>query len=355
VAKWDGTQALYEVTVELLDETSLPLDVWERRIGLRTLHLDCRPDKWGHAFSFHVNGRSFFAKGTHWVPADALVTRISDEKYRRVLTAAADVNMNMIRVWVWGGGIYEPDIFQTPSKIGPVDLVIVAVKTTASSHLPELLPPLLGPETAILTLQNGLGSEEFLAEHFGAERILGGLCFVCLTRRTPASVDHAGHGTLSLGEFQRPAAPRTRSLVEAFQSSGIETHLVENLAAERWRKLVWNVPFNGLAIAAGGMTTDLVLGDPRQLARCRALMEEIISIAGAVGHAIDPGYADFQIERTRSMGAYRPSTMVDWQAGQEMEIEPIWGEPLRHARALGIEVPELTRLYGEIHSRAAEI
>ena len=104
-----GTQALYEVTVELLDETSLPLDVWERRIGLRTLHLDCRPDKWGHAFSFHVNGRSFFAKGTNWVPADALVTRISDEKYRRLLTAAADVNMNMIRVW--GGGIYEPDVF----------------------------------------------------------------------------------------------------------------------------------------------------------------------------------------------------------------------------------------------------
>lgn len=249
----------------------------------------------------------------------------------------------------------RPEIFRAPLEIGPVDLVIVAVKTTASSHLPQLLPPLLRPETAILTLQNGLGSEEFLAEHFGSGRILGGLCFVCLTRRTRASVDHAGHGTLSLGEFQRPPSARTQTLVKAFQSSGIETHLVEDLAAERWRKLVWNVPFNGLAVAAGGLTTDHILKDPHLLTRCRTLMEEIIGIATALGHVIEPGYADFQIERTRSMGAYRPSTLVDWQAGQEMEIEPIWGEPLRHARALELETPELARLYDEIRSRASKL
>lgn len=104
-----GTQPLYDLTVELLNEASVAFDVWERRIGLRTIRLDCSPDEWGHAFSFHVNGIPFFAKGTNWVPADALVTRISTEKYRQLLTAAADANMNMIRVW--GGGIYEPDVF----------------------------------------------------------------------------------------------------------------------------------------------------------------------------------------------------------------------------------------------------
>ena len=249
----------------------------------------------------------------------------------------------------------RPDVFQIPSEIGPSDLVIVAVKTTSNAALLHLLPPLLGPETRILTLQNGLGNEEFLAGHFGPERILGGLCFVCLTRRSPASVDHAGHGTLSLGKFQRLPSSRTRTLAEAFRTGGIETHLVDDLAAERWRKLVWNVPFNGLAVVSGGMTTDRILADPDGLARCRALMEEIIGIARTLGHSIEPDYAGFQIERTRSMGAYRPSTLVDWQAGQAMEIEPIWGEPLRQAHALGLEVPELARLYDEIHGAASRI
>ncbi len=104
-----GEQPLYEITVELLDARSGVLDVWERRIGLRTLRLDCGDDQWGNSFSFSVNGIPFFAKGANWIPADALVTRVTPDTYRQRLTAAADVNINMIRVW--GGGIYEPDVF----------------------------------------------------------------------------------------------------------------------------------------------------------------------------------------------------------------------------------------------------
>lgn len=104
-----GAQPLYEVSVELLDEKSRVFDQWTRRIGLRTLTLDLSRDKWGNSFSFQANGVPFFAKGTNWVPANALVTRLTSADYRRILTAAADVNMNMIRIW--GGGIYEPDVF----------------------------------------------------------------------------------------------------------------------------------------------------------------------------------------------------------------------------------------------------
>ncbi len=260
-----------------------------------------------------------------------------------------------IKIFSPGGDTHipQPAIFRTPEEIGPADLILVSVKTTANAALEHLIPPLLQERTMLLTLQNGLGNEEFLAERFGAERILGGLCFVCLTRRSPASVDHAGHGTLSLGEFLRPSSPRTGAVAAAFRGSGIETHLVEDLAAERWRKLVWNIPFNGLAVAAGGVSTDRILSDPVLLARCRALMDEVLAIARVQGHAIDPAYTDFQIERTRSMGAYRPSTLVDWQAHREMEIEPLWGEPLRQARTLGLDTPELARLHRELLLAAA--
>ena len=239
----------------------------------------------------------------------------------------------------------RPKIFHDVREIGPSDIVIVALKTTSNSALEKLIPPLLHEGTILLTLQNGLGNEELLATLFGAKRVLGGLCFVCLTRRRAASVDHFGHGMLSIGEFAGPPLARTRVLVEAFLESGIDARLVDDLATERWRKLVWNIPFNGLAVAAGGVTVDKILGDPELKARCRALMDETITAANALGHHIEKQYADLQIERTYPMGAYQPSTLVDWLAGRELEIETMWGEPLRRGRKVELSLPHLQVLY----------
>jgi 2-dehydropantoate 2-reductase len=239
----------------------------------------------------------------------------------------------------------QPAIFRHVREIGPCDLVIVALKATSNSALETLVPPLLREGTLLLTLQNGLGNEEFLAGLFGAERVLGGLCFVCLTRRTPASVHHFGHGMLAIGEHVRSESPRPGRIVEAFRKSGIDARLVSELKAERWRKLVWNIPFNGLAVAEGSLTVDKILGDPMLHGRCRMLMNETIKAATALGYPIEKEYADLQIERTYPMGAYQPSTLVDWLAGKELEVEAIWGEPLRRAKEIGLSLPELEQLY----------
>jgi 2-dehydropantoate 2-reductase len=242
----------------------------------------------------------------------------------------------------------RPKIFRDVPEIGASDIVIVALKTTSNSALQRLLPPLLHERTILLTLQNGLGNEELLAALFGAERVLGGLCFVCLTRRTAASVDHFGHGMLSLGEYGGPPLTRSRVLVDAFCESGIDARLVDDLATERWRKLVWNIPFNGLAVAEGGLAVNKILADPVLKARCRALMDETITAATALGHEIEKQYADLQIQRTYSMGAYQPSTLVDWLAGRELEIEAMWGEPLRRAKKIGLSLPHLELLYDRL-------
>ncbi|MCL4263041.1 MAG: glycoside hydrolase family 2 protein [Anaerolineae bacterium] len=103
-----GEQPLYEVKVTLLADDHT-LDTISKRIGLRTLKLDRHPDEWGESFQFVVNGVPFFAKGANWIPADTFVTSITPEHYARLLQDAAAAHMNMLRVW--GGGIYEPDIF----------------------------------------------------------------------------------------------------------------------------------------------------------------------------------------------------------------------------------------------------
>lgn len=235
--------------------------------------------------------------------------------------------------------------YATTEEIGPCDLVVIAVKTTSNAVLEKLIPPLLKENTALLTLQNGLGNEEFLAQRFGEKRIMGGLCFVCLNRTAPGVIEHYGYGTLSIGEFGREGQPRTRKVVEDFTATGIKTRLVENLATERWRKLVWNVPFNGLSIAGGGITTDLILADEGLLKLTRGLMEEVIAAAGNDGHAIPREFIEEQVKRTYKMDAYKPSSLIDYLDGREVEVESIWGEPYRRGVASGTAMGRLETLY----------
>ncbi len=241
---------------------------------------------------------------------------------------------------------------KTPESIGACDLVIIAIKATANDVLPGVLPALMHDTTALLALQNGLGNEEFLARYFGAERVLGGKCFVCLNRISPGTIRHIGHGVISIGEFGRAAQERTRDVANRFRASGVSCQVSDDIAEVLWRKLVWNIPFNGLAIASDGKDVSQILADEKLMARAKKLMHEVMAIARADGVEIESEYADFQIERTRPMGDYRPSSLIDWQAGREVEVEPIWGEPLRRAREKNVSAPQLSRLYEELRAAA---
>lgn len=245
-------------------------------------------------------------------------------------------------------------VFARPEEIGPVDVVLVALKTTGNAELPRLLPPLVGPNTLVVTLQNGLGNEEWIAGIVGGERVLGGICFIASTRTGPGEVTCYHPGSITLGEHGRPAAERTRALAAAFVAAGVKCNVVDNLAEARWRKLVWNVPFNGLAIAAGGVTTDRILADPVLAADVRALMDEVAAAAARFGHVIPEKFIQGQIDVTRPMGPYQPSSLVDFLAGRAVEIEAIWGEPLRRAQAAGAAMPRLEQLYGRLREVAGQ-
>jgi 2-dehydropantoate 2-reductase len=234
------------------------------------------------------------------------------------------------------------------AEIGPCDLVLVAVKTTSNGDLLRLIPPLLHEKTMLLTLQNGFGNEEFLAENFGAERVLGGLCFVCLIRTSPGVIEHYDQGHVALGEYNRRPEPRTHDVASEFRRCGVLCEVVENLALERWRKLVWNIPFNGLSIAAGGIDTAAILSDEHLRNECFALMDEVIMAANKCGFPLPAGTALEQVKRTEAMGAYKPSTLIDFEAGRRLEIEAIWGEPLRRAQIAGAFTPRLQELYEKL-------
>ena len=253
-----------------------------------------------------------------------------------------------------------PSSFQsaaTPAEIGPVDLVIVGLKTTADSDFKKLISPLLHPATAILTLQNGLGADEQLAADFGPERILGGLCFICVNRLAPGEISCLQPGALSLGEYQRPMTDRVRAIAAMFANAGVKCAAYDNLMELRWKKLVWNIPFNGLSIVAGshgsGLTTDQILADSCLEGEVRALMYEVTAAAAVHGFTIPASFVEKQIESTRPMGPYKPSSLIDYREGREVEVESIWGEPLRRAQAKGVSTPRLAMLYALLKSTTA--
>lgn len=240
--------------------------------------------------------------------------------------------------------------YNSTKEIGPCDLVIIAVKATSNEDLADLIPPLLHEQTALLTLQNGLGNEKFLAKLFGTERVLGGLCFICVSRLSRTEVEAYDPGTLAIGEYARNANKRTHAIASQFAACGINCSVTDDLALERWRKLVWNIPFNALAILAGGISTAEILADERLRRATRALMGEVIAAANKCGHAIDKAVAEELIKRTDTLGAFKPSTLSDWEKGKPLEIEAIWGEPLRRAAAAGANVPQLEIIYALLKS-----
>lgn len=286
----------------------------------------------------------------------AMLARAGNDVRFLMRSDLATVRANGLRVRAPFGEfrIERPTAAATTEELGPVDLVIVAWKTTSNRALAEVLPPLLHERTLVLTLQNGLGAEEEIAALVGAERTLGGLCFVGINRTEPGVIVNPVEGAVTLGEFGRPAGARLREIVAMFQQAGIKTRGTDNLAEERWKKLVWNVPFNGLTIAAGGITTDLVLADEGLRKLSRELMTEVLQGAAALGFSIPETYADFQMARTPPLGAYKPSSLLDWQAGRELEVESIWGEPVRRAAAAGCGLPRMEMLYRLLRALAAK-
>ena len=265
---------------------------------------------------------------------------------------------------VAGDWQFHPHAARSAEAIGPCDLVVIALKATANRlAYPALLPPLIKADTMVLTLQNGLGNVEALAALAGAEKVLGGLCFVCLNRVAPGVIRHLAHGRVMLGEFQRPALPRTRALAARFQAGGVPCEVTDDLNLALWKKLVWNIPFNGLGVAGAAgyeavrkgdwessqplgpcLPTRVLLEEPRWLALVRELMREVIGAARRQGLEIPDDWADENIARTQTMGDYYASTLLDFAHGRPLELEALFLEPWRRACAAGADCPRLTAL-----------
>jgi 2-dehydropantoate 2-reductase len=263
------------------------------------------------------------------------------------------VRTNGLRVYSPAGDFHLPRVTAaaTAEDLGQADWVICSLKSTALEAAPALIRPCLRQDTRVVALMNGLGIEQRFAEWFGAERVFGGMAFVCINRGEAGVIHHLDYGRVSIGHGKDD--PEENARLEALLNSGnIETVVAPNLLYARWEKLCWNIPFNGLSVAGGGIGTQTITRDPELRATAERAMREVVVAGNAdLASAGSPARldADEVVQRmfalTDTMGDYRTSLVIDYVQGGELEVETILGNPVRRARQLGVAVPTVETLY----------
>lgn len=239
------------------------------------------------------------------------------------------------------------NVYQHTKEMPKCDVVIVGLKTINNHLLPELLPPLLNEHTAVVLIQNGIGVEADVQQMFPNTALIAGLAFICSAKTEPGCVNHQCYGSINLGNYSCRDEALFDAILKDFTNAGVTAASVPYEEA-RWKKAVWNMPFNGMTVALN-TRTDLLLKNPstRQLIR-----EQMMEVVGAARHlgvtGIDASFADKMIETTDAMTPYSPSMKLDYDFHRKMEIHYLYTRPIEIAREAGFRMPKLEMLEAEL-------
>lgn len=231
--------------------------------------------------------------------------------------------------------IANVNAYDDTAKMPKSDVVLVALKSVNQSLLYKVLPPLLYPGTLVLLIQNGIGLEPDLVQKFPDVECAAGLAFICSSKTKPGVVEHQCYGGINIGNFNCKNPEIIRRLVQDFQDAGIDAHEVEYHEA-RWKKAVWNMPFNGMSVIKNLNTQELLA---QYGSLIYAQMCEVIDAANALGvKNLDYAFADKMMEMTKVMTPYYPSMKLDYNFRRPMEVYYLYTRPIEEARKAGFEM-----------------
>ena len=233
--------------------------------------------------------------------------------------------------------------YSRPEDMPQCDVVLVCLKSVNNNKLTTLLPPLLGKETLVVLIQNGIGLEADVQETFPDLWLAAGLAFICSAKTEPGTVNHQCYGYINIGNYSCPNTSIIDNVVADFREAGVEANEVEYHEA-RWKKAVWNMPFNGMTVALNTQT-DQLLSHPSTLQLVRDQMMEVVRAAQACGvENIGEEFVDKMIYNTIHMTPYSPSMKLDYDFHRPMEIYYIYTRPIEEALKAGYKMEKLDML-----------
>ena len=232
------------------------------------------------------------------------------------------------------------------------DVAMVALKATQNHLLASLLPPVLAEGGVVLLAQNGLGGEDEVARVVPDHAIVAGLCFLCSNKVGPGHIRHLDYGSVRFAQYSSDGGAAgvtdtVRSIAQDFADVGIKVSMVDDLLLARWQKLVWNVPMSGLSVVLD-TDTRAIMADAHARALAEDIMRDVVAGAKACGRNIDGGFVDKMLAMTLAMAPYRASMKIDFDEHKPMEVEAIYGNPVRAVHRAGGTMPLVETLYREL-------
>ena len=245
-------------------------------------------------------------------------------------------------------GEFTVDVAATgdPSLIGPVDLVIFSVKAHQNSKAVPLIKPLIGGDTTILTIQNGVESADEIGQEYGAERVLPGCAYVISNVISPGVVKQQSPiPRVAFGESTGERSQRAIAVQDAFLKANIKAELSDDISRVLWSKLLYNSPANGMASAARLSPRDL-FEYPEGASMFKKAIQEVANVGTASGFYFeeDDVHGAMDLIAARPMGA-RGSMQADLEAGRPLELDAIVGSVGRIGRKVNVPTPIFDILY----------
>lgn len=230
-------------------------------------------------------------------------------------------------------------------KIPSFDLILICVKTYDTDPVLHQIRPVVGKETLLLSLQNGVENEPKMAKAFGLKRVLGAVCYIGAEAIEPGVVLHNARGSLAVGELDGRVTERLRRIVSLFHKAQVDVELSRGIKKELWTKLAWNTAFNQVCTIARA-TVGSILDSRVMRQLLRDTMTEVFAVARKNGISLSKKVIDTSLRlSSEELRTVKPSMLQDFEKGKRLEHESFSGFIVRQGRKWKIPTPINTILY----------
>ena len=246
----------------------------------------------------------------------------------------------------------QVNAYNNTNEMPKCDVILIGLKTTQNNLLAKFLPPLLKENTVVLLLQNGLSAEPEVAKIVGEQRLIGGISHLASNKLSFGYIHHIDDGSIRIGRYARnyqfaKITNKMREITHDFEIAGVPVYLTEDLLLERWKKLVWNIPYNSLSVILDARTNE-IMGNANTINLVVEIMQEVLEGAKSCQRQIPDSYIQKMLDHTKKLQPYLTSMKIDYERRRPLEIEGIIGNPLRMAREAGIKLPKMGMLYQQL-------
>jgi len=232
----------------------------------------------------------------------------------------------------------RPPAASDPRELVSPDLVILAVKAYDLDEVLDQIEPALNDRTIILTLQNGVDTEDRIFARLHHDRVVGGVAFIYSKIIEPGVIEHYKRGSVAIGEMMGHKSERLGMIADLFKQAGIQCQISDDIRRRKWEKMCWNCVFNPITVLINDRVAK-ALDHPEMLGVIHQIVGEVAAVSAALKVPLEPDMAEKTVEVTQAIRDIHTSMYDDWKAGRRTEIDFLNGYIVRKGRELGIPTP----------------